>query len=331
MMIKSENMISPNEQQVAEAIDWLVRLESGEMSDKDRQAFDHWKEKNPQNLVAWQRLAKANHHFTSPLKACDLKAEHMLNSFDHTDQSLREKRRTLKTFIALSAFGVGLWATRHHTGISQTGRHLYGKSIADLTTSTGEQKSVNLPDGSELILNTQSALDIDFDQRPQLQLHYGELAIKNSGQAHVGFADHVFTPAHKSEFTLIKIDDQCQINMINGKGECVISKSNRVVVESGQRLVIYPDASFAYSALDDNSLSWRMGLLIAEQMPLRHFIAQLSRYHPGYLGFSDNIVDLTLSGSFPLADTSAILDNLVQILPIVQRRFGRRWVYLMPS
>ena len=37
--------------------------------------------------------------------------------------------------------------------------------LADHATRTGERRSVTLPDGSRVVLNTRSAIDVEFDEQ----------------------------------------------------------------------------------------------------------------------------------------------------------------------
>jgi len=318
---------APTDRQVAEAIEWLVRFESGEIDASDRLAFHHWRAQSPQHALAWERLGRAARQFSANSA---LSGELALHSLDTAERRLREKRRTLKTLASVSGIGLGLWLTRDYTGAGQAGRYLYGQTMADISTATGEQQSLTLPDGGKLMLNTQSALDIDFNARPELVLHYGELALSRSGGARLRAGGNLFSPAPGSEFTLYKQADLCRLQVIAGQVDGIFGGRKEYRVQAGQGLTqqggdIYP------TEVNPRHLSWRRGLLTAERTALGDFVGQLARYRPGYLSCADDIAALTLSGSFPITDTDAILDNLCRTLPIRQQRISRYWVRLMPA
>ncbi|MEM9621438.1 MAG: DUF4880 domain-containing protein, partial [Pseudomonadota bacterium] len=54
---------NPSNQQVAEAIQWLVKFESGEINEQERHAFHSWRSQNPLHNMAWERLGTASQQF----------------------------------------------------------------------------------------------------------------------------------------------------------------------------------------------------------------------------------------------------------------------------
>jgi len=317
----------PTDRQVAEAIEWLARFESGEVDASERQAFQYWLAQSPQHTLAWQRLDRAARQFCANTA---LSSQQALHSLDAAERRLREKRRTLKTLASFGGIGLGLWLTRDVTGVGPAGRYLYGQTLADISTVAGEQRSLTLQDGGKLLLNTQSALDVDFSARPELVLHYGELAIADSGGAQSRAGGNLFSPAVGSEFTLYKQTDSCHLQVIAGQVDCTFGGRHEYRVAAGQGL-LQQGGEIRRTPVNPHRLSWRQGLLTAERTALGDFVAQLARYRPGYLGCADDITGLTMSGSFPIADTDAILDNLCRTLPIRQQRMSRYWVRLLPA
>lgn len=321
----------PSDQQIAEAINWLVKFESGSLSRAEQAAFIRWQNQSPQHALAWQRLGRASQHFGLHLgNQHALNSEQVLHSLDTADQRLRQKRRTLKTLLTISGVGLGLWFTRHHTGTAQLGQQLYGNVIADISTAVGEQRTLNLTDGARLLLNTQTALDVDMNAHPELVLHYGEVSIQSGRQMQLRTGHYLFSADTQSEWTLMHEDHKCRLQVLNGSVNCFVAGQQHTEVQAGQGLILSPGHNAHLFDIDRNSLGWRQGVLIAERMPLGHFMTQLARYHRGYLGCADEIASLTLSGSFPLADTTAILENLTQILPVRQQRIGPYWTRLLP-
>ena len=54
------------------AIDWMLRLESGNASPSERQVFKAWLAQSPEHLAAWQRVAGV---LKAPVANCRLHAE----------------------------------------------------------------------------------------------------------------------------------------------------------------------------------------------------------------------------------------------------------------
>ncbi len=76
--------------------------------------------------------------------------------------------------------------------------------------------------------------------------------------------------------------------------------------------------------------AWRQGLLVAEDMTLQELIAELNRYQYGYINISDEVAQLKVYGSFPLADTERVLAMLTSVLPIQARQVFPGWIILEP-
>jgi transmembrane sensor len=320
---------SPNDHQVAQAINWLIKFESGQNTITEQQLFQQWLKAEPLHEIAWQRLGQASQRFSHHLHR-NITSSQALYSLNTADKQLKAKRRTLNTLSGVGVFALSAWFTRDYTGVGQTGRYVYGRMLSDLSTDVGEQKTLRLANGSMLTLNTQSAMDIDFNTQPPLVLHYGELAIKNSQGEKLRASNNVFSPKVGSEFTLFKQYDLCRLEVVTGHVNCTLANGENYKIAAGQGLMRQGRTTRKFKG-GANTLSWRQGLITAQRTPLGDFIKELSRYKSGYLHCDNSIAALTLSGSFPIADTSAILDNLCQILPIRQQRIGRFWVRLLSA
>jgi transmembrane sensor len=71
-------------------------------------------------------------------------------------------------------------------------------------------------------------------------------------------------------------------------------------------------------------------MLVAHDMPLAEFIGELARYRPGRLACDPAIAHLRVSGIYPLADTTQVLDMLTRTLPVDVRQTTRFWVSVVP-
>ena len=71
-------------------------------------------------------------------------------------------------------------------------------------------------------------------------------------------------------------------------------------------------------------------MLVADDMRLGDFLAELSRYRSGHLGWDPAVAELRLVGAFPLGDTDRILASLEESLPLRVRRTLSWWVSVEP-
>ena len=318
---------SPTHQQVSDAIQWLVQFETGDMDELEQHNFELWLSSSRQHQQAWLRLGRANRHFSinaSTSAETSLSASIALSSIQQSDIHLAQKRRSLKVITGVAGLGILGWHTQENT---------YQFAMADLRTGVGKQHNQILDDGSELMLNTQSAVDVDMQARPQINLRYGEMSLISKQVLQLRVGANLFIAEADSELVLSKAgkaSSDCQLRVVAGGVNCILATGSSYTVSSGQSLVLN-QAGAEMVRSEPFSLSWRQGLLSAERRQLGDFVQQLERYRPGFLSCADEVAKLTFSGSFPINNTDLILDNLCQILPVRQQRISRYWVRLLPA
>lgn len=97
-------------------------------------------------------------------------------------------------------------------------------------------------------------------------------------------------------------------------------------IESGQNWRLDALGTHRLEQVDMDAMAWTEGLIVTRNMRLFDFLAQVSRYRHGYLGCSDGIADLRLSGVFRLEDPEQLLQLLPRTLPVRLRQRTRWWV-----
>ncbi|WP_374039735.1 FecR domain-containing protein, partial [Pseudomonas sp. UMAB-40] len=152
---------------LGEAADWLVQLHSGTATPSDHKAIAQWRTRSAEHAQAWQR------------------AEALLGEFRAVPANLaiqtlqRAARRDgLTRRQTLTRLGLLLMAGP----IGIASQHLpWQQWTADQRTAVGEQKNLQLPDGTQLLLNTESAVDIAFNlQERRVVLLNGEVLISTA-------------------------------------------------------------------------------------------------------------------------------------------------------
>jgi len=97
-------------------------------------------------------------------------------------------------------------------------------------------------------------------------------------------------------------------------------------IESAQNWRLDAQGAYRLEQVDMDAMAWTEGLLVTRDIRLVDFLAQVSRYRHGYLGCSDDIADLRLSGVFRLEDPEQLLLVLPRTLPVKLRQVTRWWV-----
>ncbi|CAD5107790.1 FecR domain-containing protein [Zestomonas carbonaria] len=316
-MSDSTSLISPTV--AAQAVQWLVELQDGEPSAQRRQDWAAWRAAAPEHEQAWQRIETVNRRLRG--LPTDL-AHRALGA-----PSSRSRRDALKALSVLLGAGVVGWQALEHKP--------WQPWLADHHTGVGERRDLTLADGTRLVLNTDSAVNVRFDQGQRLiDLRRGEILLQ-------GAADprplRVITPQGLvdragPQFS-VRLDARLsRVSLFDGSAAIQPSVHSGVPLrlEAGQQVSFDTHRIGTPGALDENSRAWTRGMLIASGMRLADFLAELSRYRHGRLGCDPSIADLRLSGSYPLDDSERILALLPKALPVEVRHFTRYWVSVRP-
>jgi transmembrane sensor len=294
---------------------WYVDLRCDGPNDALREAHRRWLERDPRHLQAWERLGRLQG-----------KLEQMNPAVARpTLASARAKRRdVLKVLSLLLASGAAGTLAWNSTALPTL--------MADQRTGTGERRKVRLDDGSELYLNTATAVDIRFGpQLRDVRLLSGEILIETARDA-LARPFVVHTPegsirALGTRFVVRREAGQTRVSVQEHAVEVRPAglPATAVRVEAGQQLgfdeVRLGDVLLATPHAD----AWSRDMLVVSDWALEDFVAELQRYRLGHLGCDGSVGRLRISGAFHLGDTDTILDNLTATLPVRIRRFSRYW------
>ena len=214
-------------------------------------------------------------------------------------------------------------------------------ALAEYRTGVGEQRSVRLADGSLLILNTDSAVDVRFDAGQRtVMLRSGEIVIETAHRPHAGAPRDTrpfvvqtahgamralgtrFTVRHAPESTTLVVLEHA----VAVRPARAVLQTPPVLVRAAQQLVFNAAGAAPLQAGDDLADAWRHGSIVVDNWPLSRLVAELGRYRTGHLACDSAVANLRVSGAFPVADTDQALAVLARSLPVRARRLTRYWV-----
>lgn len=323
----SLNTLDSNDQldrtAVREAAGWLVRLHEDRLNQQTLEGLSHWRASDPEHERAWQRAQLVNDKFGL------IPAQLGLPVLSHASDSSR--RRAIKALVLLMTFAPASYIAYRNTP--------WREWTADYATRTGERRSLSLNDGTELELNTDTALDVHFDAVQRLiKLHRGEVLIDTGADPRR--ADEAFRPfwvqtrqgrirALGTRFVVRRDDDITRVQVYDGAVEVQPANAAvRQVIQAGQQLSFSAQKIQLPQPVDPHGADWARGLLVAQQMPLGEFTRELARYRPGMLRCDPAIADLRISGAFQLDNTDQVLAALPDTLPVNVVYRTRYWVSL---
>lgn len=214
---------------------------------------------------------------------------------------------------------------------------------ADYRTSVGESRTVRLPDGSHLILNTDSAADIAFDEGSRrIILQRGEIFIETAPDTAETQRKFIVETKHGSVTAL-----GTRFIVRGGRDEDV-SFSQVIVLEDA--VLIQPTTGTGPIRLDAGEMTdfsysiaappvptgasetaWLHGRIIADRIRLGDLVVELARYRIGILRCDPVIADLPISGVFQTTKIDEALSIIAETLPVSIRRVTPFWITLIPA
>lgn len=308
---------------------WLVRLHSGEAGPQDHAACAHWRSQHPAHEQAWQRAERMAAKFgalpTSVAMPVLARA-----------QTQRANRRAALQTLALLATSVPVaWLGWRHAP--------WQVWTADYRSAVGERREITLADGSTIVLDTASAINVTFDSHQrQIQLRQGAILVTTAADAALQRPFSVHTAhgqlrALGTRFSVRQDGDAHQPGAIHvavteGAVEVTLTGDSRptLVLAAGRQTVLSAAGARAPQPVDIAVQGWTQGVLHADGMRLDAFCAELARYRAGVIRCAPEVAQLRISGMFPLRDTDYALTMLATTLPVQVVLRTRFWVSVVP-
>lgn len=306
------------------AVAWLFELQESGDAEAPRQAFEDWLAEDPDHRRAWEHIQRVN-----------ARLHRVADGAPPVRKALfggpRSQRRDLLIVLLTAGASGGLWLHGEH------GRRSTGL-LADLRTGVGERRTLELADGSELAINSDSALDVRFDgQVRQLTLHRGEILIRTAPdearRPFVVLTRYGALQPLGTRFAVRILPDAGHLAVFEG-AVAVLQRGDtapRDAVQAGQQRRFAPGLAEAPRTADENTVAWRDGILVASNMRLADFLAEVGRHRHGRLACAPEIADWRVSGTYRLDDTDRILDVLRASLPVRIHFLTRYWVTVHPA
>ena len=306
------------------AAGWYATLRSEDAAPADRQAWQAWLDESEEHVRAWAIVESVSRRF-DPLRGCGHEA-----ASAGIGAALRGgvgRRRMLAGLAGFFGLGMAGWAAWRHTALPE----LVMAWGADFRTSTGEQRQITLADGTEVWLNTGSALSVDY--RPDarlLKLAAGEVLVRTARDElarpfHVDTRDGRMR-ALGTRFSVSHDGTRTRLDVFESAVEIRNAAGAVQRVDAGQRAEFTADGLSAVAPAERAREAWCRGVVVADGIPLRQLIAELARYQRGHIGVAPEVAELNVMGVYPALDTGRALAMLENTLPIRLKRVLPWWV-----
>ncbi|ROU04523.1 FecR family protein [Lysobacter enzymogenes] len=291
---------------------WVARLDSPECTARDRAEFERWLDACPDNVTAYVEAERVHQ------AAAQLAGDEMLQAAARIAwrQSGRESARSRwwvpTTMVAslLVATVVGVGWLRSPAPVDSV-RYV---------TQVGEQRSLRLADGTQVMLDTDSVILARFgDERREVEVDRGRVQFQVAADPARPFSVKAGTGTIRDIGTTFQVSKNgSEVNVGLIEGAVVISNG---LAQAGSALRPGQQLSYDHSGrmtppepLDLSvAQSWPGGDLVFKNRRLDALLAEMNRYSATKLRLADpNLGKITVSGVFHIGDQAALLEALEQ-------------------
>ena len=326
------------------AAHWIVRQDAGALGPDDSADFEQW-QSDPLHADAYRKASGAMGLFD-----LDLADDANLRALRQSALDAAPAPRSRYRLVGGLAIAASVAATLAFVGIEQNRAPVAApsgpavvastagsdpKTAADpsvVRTGVGERRTVKLPDGSIVTLNTNTRMAVAFSNgRRLIHLWRGQALFEVAHDANRPFTVEAADRQVTALGTIFEVRvDPGRVNVVLFRGRVVVDRTPdatggsdeaRVaptILKPGQQFDVELGAPQKVAAVDvDRQLLWRNGFVEFDDETLGHAVAEMNRYasKPIVLN-NDGVAALHVSGLFRTGSPDQFIDAIQGILPV---------------
>jgi transmembrane sensor len=279
-----------------------------------RDELARWRQADPAHAAA----AEVAGHYWQATEASALRGDVALPP-DRAAHRTQARRRALTLLglggLAAALAGGGRWAWLQPT------------AQFALRTGHGQQQGLDLPDGSRIDLAAHSAGQVRYHRdRRVCVLQAGEIRVDVRHDPARPFVVETAFGRVEVLGTLFSVsvrDGRLRVAVARGRVAVTTGQGPQAVLQAGEAYEVDRQGMAERSQVPADSVgAWREGWLVFQATPLPEVVARWNDYLAQPLRLADDAAlrSLRLTGSFPLRDAAAFVDNLPHMLPLRTER-----------
>lgn len=197
--------------------------------------------------------------------------------------------------------------------------------VRDYQTAVGERRNLTLPDGSQLLLDAGTHLQVRRHLRSrQVQLAQGRARFEVQHSAWRRFEVDAGPVQVRNYGTVFDVDRQGELSEVTlWRGEVGVRVDGggpEQRLQPGQRLLAQPGSLSPPEAVSLDRADWTTGRLQFDRLPLSEVLRVLQRYHDRPIVLDDPALGpLRVSGVFDADRAETAVALLPEILPVQVR------------
>lgn len=348
----------------AEACSWIAQLETGDMTSEDFAAFREWMQRSPSHAHEIKRLAHLSNDLNVLTEMAGPLEEAMMQFSEIVARPKtpfwRRPYAMLAGLAALLLIGAGVF--------SYSAFNARNEGAMIIATAIGDYQETILPDGSQVELNSNTQIEIDFTrEQRKVRLLRGEAFFaveKDPARPFVVAAGDKYVMAVGTAFAVRLFDAKDDFEVTVTEGRVAVSDASEPVIDSaaatvraeapgqlaavsetasallvlkaGQNVIVSAETETApiveMSERDvQRKLAWQEGLFDFSETPLIDVIQEVSRHTAVQIEISDpELRNLRFGGVFRTGETGALLHALETSFEIEVEYVSDDYVRLKP-
>jgi transmembrane sensor len=300
------------------AAHWCMRLHADDCTAAEREAFLRWQAADPRHADEYRAMLEI-------WQTADL-LPRTATIMDVNPAAIAVRRRrnwrplASAAAIALAVLPLAGWLGWEQGWLPNHYQHF---------EATDRMQSVVLSDGSQVQLNLHSELTfLNYKDQRQVTLKRGEAFFKvwhDSSHPFVVRAGRGQTRVTGTQFNVWKYRDQVKVTLL--EGSVLVSSDGSA---GGYRLGPGMQASYHKGDFEPqleqsgdvgNSLAWRSGKLVLDNLSLEQALPVINRYLDAPLRLADASTGrIRISGVYNTREVAGLVNNLPKVLPVYLTR-----------
>lgn len=314
--------VTPTPAQEQAALAWLSLLHD-QPSSGDQLTFSRWLQADPAHAEAYAQAQVLWELSEMPARTlADEDAFALQGYLNAMNRSRRTRVRRWSGALAMAAclvlmIGIGAgWQPMRW--VDDLG--------ADYVSAPGEIRTVTLADQSQVTLDADSAIAVDFsggERHVQLRRGAGFFSVTHTGDPFVVDAEKGQARVLGTQFEVRLQPHGAQVTVLSGRvGVTADRHAEQQILTAGQQVAYGEGSAQKLRVVDSEAqLAWRQGWLNYYKVTLADVVQDLGRYYPGRIVLlNDELAARRVSGSFPSKDPQAVLGSLQGVLGFEQTK-----------
>jgi len=327
----------------AQAAWWQAKLSSDLLTAEQQQEFEDWLAQSDAHVQAWQEvnsfwqqldtLNEADMRFLEDFPASsegegvvEKKAFQPIHAQIKKSAFITQFQPIFKPLLGMAASLLLMFSLFHS---------LMPAYFADYQTAPGNLRTLALSDGSQIIMNSDTALSANYTNNlRQITLYQGEAYFDVAADSARPF--DVKTRAGSvralgTEFDIKNRNEQVAVTVFEHAVRVSLNKGD--IVESlatGQQIVFTENSLSKPREVSLSAVkSWLKQRLVFQDKPLSDVVEELNHYRAGTIIILDSkIKTLSVTGVFDTGDTNIALNTIEQSLPVSLHKVTEKLVFI---